>query len=99
MILARNIETALWNKAIKTLLANGWTLTFQYDGFDAGIDYNCYTVERTGEKITFEWTNWEEGEIRCAAANLKEIEKLLGYQFLTIESVSDAGPGTPGNRP
>lgn len=95
MVLAKNIETSRWNSALEKLLANGWQMTYQYDGIDAGIDYNCYTIERAGEKITFEWTNWEEGEILCTPAVLKEIETMLNHRFTDVRSVADAAPGTP----
>lgn len=98
MILAKDIETSLWNRAIETLLGTGWEMTYQYDGMDAGIDYNSYTLEKAGEKITFEWTNWDEGEIRCTEAVLREIEALISHRFRNIESSPDSAPGAPRSK-
>ncbi|HMV09267.1 MAG TPA: hypothetical protein PKL56_16705 [Cyclobacteriaceae bacterium] len=98
MILVKYIETSLWNQAIEKLLGTGWEMTHQYDGMDAGIDYNSYTLEKGGEKITFEWTNWDEGEIRCTEAALREIEALINHRFRNVESGSDSRPGTPPNK-
>lgn len=96
MVLAKDIETSLWNKAIQLMVGDNWTVTYQYDGIDAGIDYNSYTLKKGAEEITFEWTNWYEGEIRCTSDRLKEIEKLLGHTFKTIEALNGREPGAPG---
>lgn len=98
MLLAKYIETSLWNQIIEKLLAGGWEMTYQYDGIDAGIDYNCYTLEKAGERLTFEWTNWDEGEIQCSPARLKEIEILINQQFKNIESLPDFAPGIPRSK-
>lgn len=95
MVIAKNIETAVWNKAITLLIQNQWKVTYQYDGMDAGIDYNSLTLKKETEEINFEWTNWYEGEIRCTPDRLKEIEKLLGYEFKTLEVIDNRAPGTP----
>lgn len=95
MVLAKYIETALWNRAIELLIGENWVVTYQYDGIDAGIDYNSITLNKEDEEIKFEWTNWDEGEIRCTPERLKEIENLLGQPFKNIEAVADQLPGSP----
>jgi hypothetical protein len=94
MVLAKDIETALWNKIIQLLEGDNWTVIYQYDGIDAGIDYNSYTLKKGAEEIKFEWTNWDEGEIKCTSDRLKEIEKLLGHTFKTIEALDGREPGS-----
>ena len=52
-------------------------MTAKYYGFDAGID-NDYLVLRKGlKKISFGWTNWFEGEIKCS----DQIFEYLELQF------------------
>lgn len=95
MVLAQYIETDLWNKVMTLLEKQGWEMTDQYDGIDAGIDYSCYTYRKAGEVIVFEWTNWDEGEIFCSPHLLKEIEKLINLEFKKVIAVKDRLPGSP----
>ena len=85
MVTAKNIETSLWNKVIDLLIQDNWVLSYQYDGMDAGIDYNAYTLKRGNEEIKFEWTNWFEGEIKCSIERIHEIEMLINEKFKTVE--------------
>lgn len=95
MVIAKDIPTDLWHKIIDGLMAHHWKITYQYDGIDAGIDYDCIRFTHGSEEIVLEWTNWEEGEITCTPERLKEIEKLILHTFVRVERADSAKPGTP----
>ncbi len=85
MVTAKYIETGLWNRIINLLIENKWEVTYEYDGMDAGIDFNSVTLKKEDEEIMFEWTNWEEGEIKCRTLlRLNEIEEMIGQKFKTV---------------
>lgn len=98
MVVAKYIDTDLWNKIIDLLQASGWEMTYVYDGMDAGIDYNKYVLVNLREEIVFEWTNWDEGEIRCTSDRLKEIEKLSVCTFNKVEAFTGLDPRASGSR-
>lgn len=86
MVTVKNIDTELWNRAIEKLTKDNWIITYRYDNFDAGIDFDSVTLKKRGEEIFCEWTNWFEGEIKCSTMNrLHEIEKLIGHKFKNVE--------------
>lgn len=76
-----NIKTALWHEVIALLTKDNWATTYQYDGFDAGIDSDLVILEKNNEIILFGWDNWMEGEIQCTENRMSEIEKLIGKSF------------------
>jgi hypothetical protein len=45
------------------LVIDGWVLTSKYDGFDAGIDYDCLKLRKGLATVKCEWNNWTEWEI------------------------------------
>ena len=45
------------------LVNDGWVLTSKYDGFDAGIDYDCLKLRKGLATVKCEWNNWTEWEI------------------------------------
>ena len=81
MVVATNIKTDLWNRVIELLINGGWTVTYKYDGFDAGIDSDFVILEKGNEEILFGWDNWFEGEIKCTADRMKVIEAMVNTQF------------------
>lgn len=88
MIIATSIETNLWNFIIESLLKDGWSITYKYDNFDAGIDADFLMLEKETEEILFGWDNWFEGEIKCSEDRMKEIEKLINIEFVKGESIN-----------
>jgi len=72
-----NVKTETWRQIIDDLLASGFNEIYQYDGMDAGIDYNRYDLihEDENELIVFEWDNWTEGEIKAMPYRLEAIRK------------------------
>jgi hypothetical protein len=70
-----HIKTETWHRIIKDLKAAGFKETYQYDGIDAGIDYNRYdlTNQADNEQIVFEWDNWMEGEIKAIPSRLEAL--------------------------
>lgn len=82
-----NIKTETWHKIIDDLLASGFIETYQYDGIDAGIDYNrCDLTNQAGDElIIFEWDNWMEGEIKATRSRLEVIRER--YQLSELVDV------------
>lgn len=60
------INTELGNRIIGHLLLRGWVVEYEYPDstIDKGIDFDAYTLTRDGERIEFEWDNWDEWQIR-----------------------------------
>ena len=56
-------------------------MTYKYDNFDAGIDFDFVILKRDGEEILFGWDNWFEGEIQCSEQRMIEIEKIANQKF------------------
>lgn len=70
-----NIETETWHRIREDLKAAGFEEIYQYDGVDAGIDYNRYDLLNPAddELVIFEWDNWTEGEIRATSSRLEAL--------------------------
>jgi YD repeat-containing protein len=58
-----NIKTETFNAILAELQEEGWSITYDYDGFDAWIDYGRVDLINDGIKLKFEWDNWSEGVI------------------------------------
>jgi hypothetical protein len=58
-----DIPTAQFRDLIEALTRQGWRKTYEYDGFDAWIDYGKVVLKRGGTALIFEWDNWTEGGI------------------------------------
>ena len=65
MIVA-DIETELGNRVLTELVRAGWAVEYEYPDstIDKGIDFDAYTITRNGDFLEFEWTNWDEWQIR-----------------------------------
>lgn len=72
-----NIRTETWRRVIEDLKGQGFEEVYQYDGFDAGIDYNRYELvsRADNELVVFEWDNWAEGEIKAAPSRLEALRE------------------------
>ena len=83
-----NIKTEIWHQIISDLEALGFKVIYQYEGMDAGIDYNRYDLmdQADNELIVFEWDNWREGEIKAPPSRLEALrEKYQLSEFVEIE--------------
>lgn len=82
-----NIKTETWRKIIDDLKALKFKETYQYDGMDAGIDYNRYDLlsQAGDELIIFEWDNWMEGEIKAAPSRLEALREK--YQLSALVEI------------
>lgn len=69
------VDTDIGNKILKDLKKDGWRLVSQYDvsAFDKGIDFDSYTLLKSGSEIEMEWDNWMEWKITGSEAPLMEI--------------------------
>ena len=59
-----DIPTDTFNQIIWDLIAAGWKKTYEYDGFDAWIDYGRIVLKKGSHELDFEWTNWFEGSLK-----------------------------------
>ncbi|MEM7277739.1 MAG: hypothetical protein AAF385_06395 [Pseudomonadota bacterium] len=58
-----DIPTDQLNEIIRGLISDGWEKYYEYEGFDAWIDYGCVKLRRERVRLKFEWDNWTEGSI------------------------------------
>lgn len=68
-----DIPTDLFNEVLEQLLNSGWTKIYEYDNFDAWIDYGKVVVKKDGTRVVLEWTNWLEGEVEGPDAVLRSL--------------------------
>lgn len=78
---AVHIKTDVWNEIISALKKRGWLVTSKYYGFDAGVDHDFLVLRKGMKKITFGWSNWFEGEIKCSDALFTHMESELKISF------------------
>ncbi|WHI46430.1 hypothetical protein ACJJIW_20800 [Microbulbifer sp. JMSA004] len=64
----------------KLVKEHGWRIQSEYnlDAFYKGIDYDCYILEKHGDEIHMEWTNWLEWEISGEQSTLKSLSITYG---------------------
>ena len=83
-----NISTDRWNHIIEMMLQDHWEVTYKYDAFDAGIDFDLIELKKGDEKVLFGWDNWVEGEIKCSEERRRYIEKLAGVSLQEGEALN-----------
>lgn len=81
MPIATGIKTKNWNKCIDILSDSGWNITYKYDEFDAGIDFDFIRFEKENEKILLGWDNWFEGEIKAEQKHLNFLSQQAGIEL------------------
>jgi hypothetical protein len=59
----KDIPTAQFNSLRDELRSEGWVQTYEYNGFDAWIDYGCLKLRNGGNELRLEWDNWTEGSV------------------------------------
>lgn len=82
MKIATDIKTEDWGKIIRTLVKEGWKIRSKYRGIDAGIDNDFLILSKKTEQITFGWTNYFEGEIKCSDQLFDYLTRKFGVQFV-----------------
>lgn len=85
-----HIPTDAFNAIIEALVADGWTITEEYDGMDAWIDYGLVVLEKNGTGLRLEWDNWSEGSCEGPEEAVREIREAHG--------LAEALLNTPGTR-
>jgi len=89
-----NIPTQRLNDLKAALLAQGWRQTYEYDNFDAWIDYGKVILKKDGVRLILEWDNWSEGSVegpRTALAHLAEQQGLTVTDTWRWESPRASG--------
>jgi hypothetical protein len=74
-ITVANIRTELGNRVLTELVRAGWVVEYAYpdSAIDKGIDFDAYTIARDGERLEFEWTNWDEWQIRGPRSRVQTV--------------------------
>jgi len=68
-----NVPTEVFNDIVKDYLGQGWQKTFEYEGFDAWIDYGRVDLQKDGRRLRCEWDNWFEGDITGPSALIRQL--------------------------
>ncbi|MDR8523183.1 hypothetical protein [Shewanella fidelis] len=76
----QDIPTDDFNRILEHHLSDGWVKTYEYDGFDAWIDYGKVKLIKYGVKLNFEWDNWCEGEIIGKAKDIDSLASKFGLK-------------------
>ena len=76
----QEIPTDDFNHILEFYLSNGWQKTYEYDAFDAWIDYGKVKIEKEGSELKFEWDNWCEGEVSGKANEIELLAKKFGFK-------------------
>jgi hypothetical protein len=79
-----NVDTVLFNEILEQFLDNGWEKIYEYDAFDAWIDFGKVKIRKGKTVLVFEWDNYMEGVIK---GNKNEIEKVAKQYCLQLSSV------------
>lgn len=80
-VTAIHISTDTWNRIVELLHADQWSVVYEYDNFDKGIDADLIVFEKNGERILLGWDNWFEGEIYCSTSRMEHLEKSVATTF------------------
>ena len=59
------------------LESDGWVKYYEYEGFDAWIDYGCLKLKHGSTRLKMEWDNWTEGSLE----GHRDLIEQLGRQF------------------
>lgn len=59
-----DISDEKFKEIFDQLVNDGWVCVSKYDGFDAGIDYDCLKLRKGFGIVKCEWDNWTEWEVR-----------------------------------
>lgn len=78
-----DIPTENFNIILKEYLAAGWVKVYEYEGFDAWIDYGRIDLKKGRSKIRLEWDNWTEGQIRGPRTEIEALAKNKGLSSST----------------
>ena len=74
----KDIPTEKFHRLTATLISSGWRKTFEYDGFDAWIDYGRIDLRKGRCSLKLEWDNWDEGSIEGPRAIVEGIARETG---------------------
>lgn len=75
----QDIPTDRFNAIAKELLASGWVKTYEYDNFDAWVDYGRIDLKKGSVKLKFEWDNWTEGQIIGPRDEVEAVARQYGF--------------------
>ena len=81
-----NIETDLFNEILEQLLGNGWVKIYEYDAFDAWIDFGKVKIKKYNTILTFEWDNYMEGVIIGNKNEIEQVAKQFRLQSSSVPS-------------
>jgi hypothetical protein len=59
----KDISTPRLKALLVHLTELGWKKVYEYEGFDAWIDYGRIDLQKSGVRLRLEWDNWTEGSL------------------------------------
>jgi hypothetical protein len=59
----KDIPGDKFKELASVLKAQGWRVSQEYSGIDAGLDYNCIRLRRGLRTLKCEWDNWSEWSV------------------------------------
>jgi hypothetical protein len=78
----KDIQTDYFHTITEELLLSGWEKTYEYQGFDAWIDYGQITLKKGFVKLNLEWDNWSEGSFEGPSNIIRLIAKKHGLKAI-----------------
>ena len=78
----KDIPTKRFNELITELTADGWLKSYEYQGFDAWIDYGKVRLRKAGCNLKLEWDNWTEGSIEGPRKIIENLFKRIGLPVI-----------------
>ncbi len=87
------IPTDTFNAIIGDLAREGWRKRYEYRGMDAWIDYGRIVLKRSGQRLVFEWDNWEEGSVEGKPEILAELAARYDFEVSELWRWSRARSG------
>jgi len=74
------IPTEKFNGIINHCVSDGLRKIYEYDGFDAWVDYGKVVLRKRNQKLNFVWDNWSEGEISGPKVIVRELANKHGLE-------------------
>ncbi|MDO6540854.1 hypothetical protein Q4524_19880 [Alteromonas stellipolaris] len=81
-----NVDTDLFNEILEQFLDKGWEKIYEYDAFDAWIDFGKVKIRKNKNVIVFEWDNYMEGVITGNKNQINQVAKQYCLQSSSVPS-------------
>jgi len=93
----KGIATSRFNALLAHLTEAGWKKVYEYEGFDAWIDYGRIDLKKSGVRLRLEWDNWTEGSVEGPREAIRDIARAQGLSAVDEWRWSDYDERPPPN--